>query len=374
MRSITALSAALLLLAGICPADGGDSLHQYGQGHPLAKGQRYLAKKQYGDAADLCRAVSKRYDGTAIGLEAGWMEAESHRLGGRHQRAIRAYRRLQMEYPFSQRTEEAQYRIAWCHAQAKGQAAAQMAVSAVDLLLSGYPESRFRDQALALREEALGRQRDYTMERSASPDAVFGRAREHFERRKYIDAMEGFKDVIYNHPGTKMAAEATFYLGECYFRTKDYQAAVDEYNRLLDDYPSSAFADDAQYMIANSYFRQSPHYALDQKETGDRAKAAAARFFERFSDSQLAPEVRQLQAKIDDKLARKEYEAGRVYYKMKNHKSARIYFNYVLERYPETPWASKSRDFLARLDREHPSPAAGDDPGTGSAPKPQQGP
>jgi outer membrane assembly lipoprotein YfiO len=227
-----------------------------------------------------------------------------------------------------------------------------MTVSAVDLLLSGFPEGRYRDQALALREEALGRQRVLAAGKAASPEAVFARAREHFERRKYIDAMEGFRDVIYNNPGTRLAAEATFLLGECYFRTKDYQAAVDEYSRLLEDYPTSSYADDAQYMIANGYYKLSPHYALDQKETGDRARAAAARFLERFPDSPMVPEVKQLQAKIDDKLARKEYEAGKIYFKMNNHKSARIYFNYVLEQYPETAWAAKSRDFLARLDRE----------------------
>jgi outer membrane protein assembly factor BamD len=241
----------------------------------------------------------------------------------------------------------------------------------VDLLLSGYPESRFRDQALALREEAAGRQRTFVRSKEATPEALFGRAKEHFERRKYIDAMEGFKEVIYNHPGTRLAAEATFYLGECYFRTKDYQAAVDEYTRLLDDYPTSPFADDAQYMIANGYFRQSPHWALDQKETGDRAKAATGRFFERFPESPLAQDVRQLQDRIDEKLAHKEFEAGRVYYKMKNPKSARIYFNYVLEKYPETSWAQKARDFLARLDREQPAPKP-DQPSDGDKAQPSE--
>lgn len=356
MRPVAVLSALLLALAGAAAAQGTDSLPKYGEGHPLYKGQRYLNKGQYWNAADFYRSVSKNFEGTAIGSEAAFLEAESYRLGGRYQTAVRAYRRLQREYPLSQRAEEAQYRIAWCYAQGKSPTSALQAVSAVDLLLACYPESRFRDQALALREEAAGRQMTFARSKEASPEALFARAKEHFERRKYIDAMEGFKEVIYNHPGTRMAAEATFYLGECYFRTKDYQAAVDEYTRLLDDYPTSPFADDAQYMIAYGYFKQSPHWALDQKETGDRAKAAVARFFERFPESPLAPDVRQLQAKIDEKLAHKEFEAGRVYHKMKNPKSARIYFNYVLEKYPETSWAQKSRDFLARLDREQPAP------------------
>ncbi len=371
MSPVAVLPVLLLALAGAGAAQGADSLQKYDQSHPLYKGQRYLAKGQYWNAADFYRSVAKNFEGTAIGSEAAYLEAESYRLGGRYQTAVKAYRRLQREYPMSQRAEEAQYQIAWCYAQGKSAASAIQAVSAVDLLLSGYPESRFRDQALALREEAAGRQKTFVSSKEATPEARFRRAKEHFERRKYIDAMEGFKEVIYNHPGTRMASEATFYLGECYFRTKDYQAAVEEYTRLLDDYPTSPFADDAQYMIANGYFKQSPHWALDQKETGDRARAAAARFFERFPDSPLAPDVKQLQARIDEKLAHKEYEAGRVYYKMNNHKSARIYFSYVLEKYPETTWAQKARDLLARLDREQPAPKS-DQPSDGEKAQPSE--
>lgn len=358
MRSKSFLTACLLLLSGICSAQAADSLQRYSQGHPLYKGQHYLARGHYWSAADFYRSASKRFEGTAIGMEALYLEAESYRRGGRYQTAIGAYRRLQREYPFSKMVEEAQYQIAWCYAQGKSPTSALQAVSAVDLLLASYPESRFREPALALREEAMKRQKTLIRPKEASPEALFDRAKEHFERRKYIDAMEGFKEVVFNHPGTRMAAEATFYLGECYFRTKDYQAAVDEYTRLLEDYPTSPFADDAQYMIAYGFFKQSPHWALDQKETGYKAKAAAARFFERYPESPLAPEVKQLQAKIDEKLAHKEFEAGRIYYKMKKPKSARIYFSYVLEQYPETAWAQRARDYLSKLDREYPEPAS----------------
>jgi len=370
MRFHAAIITVFMMLGGIGLAEGQDTTQAYGPDHPLAKGERYLAKGQYLNAADFYRTMSRRFAGTAIGLEACYLEAESHRRAGRYARAVDSYRRLQREYPFTRKAEQAQYQIAWCYAQQKIPSSLQ-AVSAVDLLLAAYPESPYREQALALREEALGRQKASSQSKSAPPDAVFARAKEHFERRKYIDAMEGFRDVIYNNPGTRLAAEATFYLGECYFHTKDYQAAVDEYARLLDEYPSSPYADDAQFMLAHGYFKQSPHYALDQKETGEKARAAAARFFERFPESQLASEVKQLQAKIDEKLARKEYEAGRIYFKMKNHKSARIYFKYVLEHYPETPWAPKSRDYLSQLDRIAPADNKTETDGAGGKPTDQ---
>ncbi len=348
------INRALAVVFGLClclPV-WGDTLSLYTPDHPLYPGQRYLQRKQYLNAADFYRRLSRKYPGTSIGLEAAFLEAESHRLAGRYRRAIDAYRRLQQEYAFAPKVQEAQYRIAWCYAQQRTEEAARSAVAAVDLLLLSFPETLFKDQALALREEALSRQKIVIEERTAKHEAVFERAREHFAQKKYIDAMEGFRDVIYNNPGTRLAAEATFYLGECYFRTKDYAAAQDEYQRLLDDYPNSPWADDAQYMLAYSLFKQSPHWALDQKDTGEKARTTVARFFERFPDSPLAPEVKQLQAKVDEKLARKEFEAGRIYYKMKNYKSARIYFNYVVDNYADTSWATKAREYLRRLGPE----------------------
>lgn len=348
----------ILVTATTALAAPPDSLLPVESGHPLARGQQYLAKKHYLDAADFYRSVAKRYQGTAVGVEAMFREAECYRLAGHYSRAVAAYRRLQQAYPFSPETERAQFQIAWCYAQQRSALNASRTAAAVDLLLLSFPETAYRDQALALKEEAGRWQSPQANLPAASAEALFARAKEHFDRRKYIDAMEGFKDVVYNHPGTRLAAEATFFLGECYYRTKDYQAAVDEYTRLLDDYPSSNFVDRAQYMIASAYFKQSPHYALDQKETTERARTAIEKFLDAYPQSPLVPEARELKKKIEEKLAHKEYDAGRLYLKMKNIKSARIYFNYVLTNYPETIWAAKSREALDLLERNQPSAAS----------------
>jgi outer membrane assembly lipoprotein YfiO len=362
MRIIAIFSLILFATTGLNAVQP-DSLPQLDPGHPLAKGQQYLARKHYLDAADFYRSMAKRYQGTAIGVEARYYEAECYRLAGKYSQAIAAYRRLQQAYPFSSQTEPAQFQIAWCYAQQKSALNAARTVAAVDLLLRSFPETTYRDQALALKEEAGRGLTAAEKLPAAGPEATFTRAKEHFERRKYLDAMEGFKDVIYNYPGTRLAAEATFFLGECYFRTKDYQAAIDEYNRLLDDYPTSAYVDRAQFMIASAYFKQSPHYALDQKETTERARTAIEKFLEAYPQSPLISEARSLKIKIEEKLAHKEYDAARLYLKMKNIKSAKIYFNYVLTNYPETTWAAKSREALEILDRGR-SPKASPEEGS----------
>lgn len=177
----------------------------------------------------------------------------------------------------------------------------------------------------------------------------FTRGKQFFERRKYVDAMENFREVVYNYAATRLAGEASYYLAECYFNTKDYSAAIDEYTHLLDDYPTSAYTAQAQYKIALSYFKQSPHYALDQAETAEKARSSIDKFYERFPDNPIQDEVKELLAKVDEKLAHKEFEAGRIYFKMKNYKSAKIYFDYVLKEYPKTQWAAKAQEYQNRM-------------------------
>jgi outer membrane protein assembly factor BamD len=177
----------------------------------------------------------------------------------------------------------------------------------------------------------------------------FARGKQYFERRKYVDAMEDFREVVYNYAATRLAGEASYYLAECYLLTKDYSAAIDEYTHLLGDYPNSSYAAQAQYKIALSYFKQSPQYALDQKETSEKARSSIITFFERFPDSPIRGEVDKLLGQVDEKLAHKEFEAGRIYFKMKDYKSAKLYFDYILKEYPGTPWADKAREYLSKI-------------------------
>jgi outer membrane protein assembly factor BamD len=178
---------------------------------------------------------------------------------------------------------------------------------------------------------------------------LMGRGQRYYQARKYEKAAADFKEVIFNYSGTRVAAEASYLAAECSYQLKDYEASAEEYQQLLADYPSSEHADEAQIRVAESYFGQSPNYALDQSETGDRALAAIGKFFEQYPESKLGDRARAVQVTIEEKLARKEFEAARFYLKRERYLSAKIYLEGIVREYPGTKWAPQARALLATL-------------------------
>jgi outer membrane protein assembly factor BamD len=178
---------------------------------------------------------------------------------------------------------------------------------------------------------------------------LMGRGQRCYQAKKYDKAAQDFREVVFNYSGTRIASEAAFLLAECSFQLKDYETAVDDYLQMLGDYPTSGHGDEAQIRLAESYLRQSPNFALDQSETGERAQAAIDKFFEKYPESRLSERARAVRVEIQEKLARKDFEAARFYAKRKLYLSAKIYCEGIIREYPDTKWAPQARELLATL-------------------------
>jgi outer membrane protein assembly factor BamD len=189
---------------------------------------------------------------------------------------------------------------------------------------------------------------------------LMGRGQRYYQQQKYGKAAADFREVVFNYSGTRVAAEASYLAAECSYQLKDYEAAAEEYQQMLGDYPTSDHAAEGQIRLAESYFGESPNYALDQSETGDRALAAIEKFFEQYPESKLAERAQAVKVAIEEKLARKEFEAARFYVKRKQYLSAKIYLEGILREYPATKWAPQARALLAALPAIKARPAFSD--------------
>jgi len=65
-------------------------------------------------------------------------------------------------------------------------------------------------------------------------------------------------------------------------------------------------------------------------------------FIGRYPGTTQAEEAAGLIDEMRDKLARKEYESGQMYLRIRQYEAAAIYFGMVLDMYPETTWAEAS--------------------------------
>ena len=174
----------------------------------------------------------------------------------------------------------------------------------------------------------------------------FELGRQRFEKKKYLQAIEELKIFIFNCPGSANVDTAQFFLARSYFKQKDYSTAASEFRKLLNSFPTSDFADDAMFMLALSDYEQSPRPELDQTYTL-QALEHLQDFKDIYPASPLLPEVEKYIQGCRQKLAEKTYKNGRLYFRLRDYKSSRIYLARVLDEYPDTRWAAQAQFLIA---------------------------
>ncbi|OQX55040.1 MAG: hypothetical protein B5M53_04830 [Candidatus Cloacimonas sp. 4484_209] len=177
-------------------------------------------------------------------------------------------------------------------------------------------------------------------------DELFSKSMEEFNKKKYNLAIDGFKRLVFQHPGSELIDKAQFYLAESYLNSKDYDDAIVEYRFLIENFPESPFLDDASYKIGLCYYLASPPYYLDQNKTEAALKVLNS-FIKHFPESEWIEKAQEIKQKCLDKLSKKELETGKLYYKLGHFKSAEIYLNNLLDVYPTSSYVDESKYTLA---------------------------
>jgi len=170
----------------------------------------------------------------------------------------------------------------------------------------------------------------------------FDKAIEYFDRGKFLRAKDEFDYIIMADPGSKMANESQYFKSESMFQMEEYDEAsiaFDKYVRFSPDYTKIEIA---RYRIcecaihsSNSYQREQSqtHYALEQLQM----------FIEDYPKSDLVTDAESAILDLRLKLARKDYEVGRMYLKLEEYESALVYFKSVLNHYYDTAIADNAR-------------------------------
>lgn len=179
-----------------------------------------------------------------------------------------------------------------------------------------------------------------------TPEAILEKAEEYYEKNDYYKAQELYKAFLSRHPGHDRSDYAQFKLGESYYENKEYPLAAVEYQILMNNYGYSEYIDDALYKTGMCYFYESPKSQRDQQKAHD-ALSRFNQFLQTFPNSPLAPEVQAKITLIHAKLARKAFDNGYYYYRRKKWLAATIYFDKVLDNYPDNEYWARSAYFKA---------------------------
>ncbi|KAB2926466.1 MAG: outer membrane protein assembly factor BamD [Bacteroidetes bacterium] len=175
----------------------------------------------------------------------------------------------------------------------------------------------------------------------------YRQAKELFDDEKYLEAIEEFKIVIVQYQGSEYADEAQFYLAECRYLRGEYILAAAEYDNLVRTMPTSPYTPLARYKKALSHYELSPKPQLDQKYS--RFAIDDFQTYIEYSpqDSMVADSETKIR-ELTEKLSRKLFESGRLYFRMEYYRAAIAYFEKVTSEYNDTPFADDAMLWKAR--------------------------
>jgi len=172
-------------------------------------------------------------------------------------------------------------------------------------------------------------------------DVAFEKAKNLYDEEKYTDAANAFETVVSVGRGTDVGQEAQFLLAESYFKDRRFMLAAAEYERYALFYPNSSRREMVDFKQGKSYYFLSPRYKLDQTNTR-KAIEQFRLFNSRYPNSDLVTESGELITELRTKLAKKKFEAANFYMRTDRFQSAVLYYDLVIDDFPETEWAEKS--------------------------------
>ncbi|MBO4341252.1 MAG: outer membrane protein assembly factor BamD [Bacteroidales bacterium] len=154
-------------------------------------------------------------------------------------------------------------------------------------------------------------------------DAKYKAAMDYFNKNKFQKAAQLFESMAVLTNGTERDDTVQYYWGLSNYRFKDYYTAESNFASFVENYPRSPFARDAEFYRLDCLYRGTYRYELDQAPTRTCIVAINEYIREHPGDDHL-PACQAMLSNLQERLDRKDMEAGRQYYIMEDYKAARV--------------------------------------------------
>ncbi|MBA4224084.1 MAG: tol-pal system protein YbgF [Methylobacterium sp.] len=87
---------------------------------------------------------------------------------------------------------------------------------------------------------------------AASPRELYDLAYAHVLRKEYERAEMSFREFLQSYPRDRLAADATFWLGESYFQRRRYREAAEQFLKISRDFPKAGKGPDSLLKLGMS--------------------------------------------------------------------------------------------------------------------------
>jgi outer membrane protein assembly factor BamD len=163
-------------------------------------------------------------------------------------------------------------------------------------------------------------------------------AKKKFDDKDYFEAVNEFTVVVLRFAGSGVADSAQYFLAKSHYHMKEYLIGAVEFEKLINDMGRSPLVPDAQFQLAECYYKLSPRPELDQQYT-QKAIREYQYFIEENPTHAWVEDAQKKILELRNKLARKDWGNAEVYRKIREHKSALIYYDQVIDNYYDSDWA-----------------------------------
>ncbi len=165
---------------------------------------------------------------------------------------------------------------------------------------------------------------------SNDADAKYAAAMEYFQNKKYQRAAQLFESLAILTNGTERDDTVQFYWGLSNYRYKDFYTAESNFTSFIENFPRSPFRSEAEFYRLDCLYRATYRWELDQ--TPSRSCIAAISEYVREHPGDVHMDACYDMLKdLQERLDRKDFEAGRQYYVMEDYVAARVKLKNVLK-------------------------------------------
>lgn len=163
--------------------------------------------------------------------------------------------------------------------------------------------------------------------------------------------IKNYGEVASSLPNSELASKATFGKGWLEYENGDYSDSVETFEHLIKYYPRDPLVQDAYVAIMRVYLTKAQtHYA--DPDYYDLARINLERFHEAFGKDEKTGKANALFTQIQEVYAKDLYETAQFYDRTKKPKSSKIYYTQIIDKYPDTITAEKSRKNLVFVEKK----------------------
>lgn len=158
-------------------------------------------------------------------------------------------------------------------------------------------------------------------------------------------SVEIFERIIEHNPQGPLAADAQVKMADAYFLGEDFVNAEDAYRGVLENYPKSEWAPYSMYRIPLCKLSLEFRRERDMENLW-KARNGFEEYLANYPDSTLADEAKKNIHRVEDFIAKKEYDIAEFYLRKRKPASAMVYLKRIVNRFSNTRWAAKSQDTI----------------------------